>query len=246
MIPGSEMPSRSAFPTTRWSQVLVSHGDHTEARAALNDLCQKYWRPIYALARHRGLSPHDAEDITQAYFAALVERGYLRQARHERGRFRAFLIHDFKFHLANHQTRDSAQKRGGQLTFIQLDVAWAEARQEPADPAQIDADAYFDRQWALETVRHAKAEVAADYADQGKSALFDQLQRGLVTTPDAAMYAEWATKLDMTPNALKTALSRLRDRFRTALESQILQTVSDENELREEMRHLRAVLSKQR
>lgn len=233
----------SSFPTTRWSQVIVAGQDHSTAHSALDDLCHKYWRPIYAFARHRGCTPHDAEDITQAYFARLLERDYIQQASQERGRFRAFLIHDFKFFLSNHRVRENAAKRGGSASIIPLDVAWAESRLEPIVHTHLDADAYFDRQWALEIVRHAKEEVAADYSAQGKKELFTLLQTGLTSSPDAAIYAAWEQKLDMTASALKTALSRLRDRFRAALEAQILETVANEDDLKAEMRHLRQALS---
>ena len=222
---------------------MVAGQDHSSANLALNDLCRKYWRPIYAFARHRGCAPHDAEDVTQGYFAKLLERDYIQRANQERGRFRAFLVHDFKFFLLNHQGKARAEKRGGNASFIALDVAWAESRHEPVDPAAVDAEVYFDRQWALEIVRHAKTDVAADYDEQGKKALFDALQSGLVSTPDAATYAAWEQKLGMNTNALKTALSRLRDRFRAALEAQILETVANEEDLKAEMRHLRRALS---
>lgn len=222
---------------------MVAREDHSAAHSALNDLCLKYWRPIYAVARHRGCAPHDAEDITQAYFARLLQRNYIQRANQVRGRFRAFLIHDFKFFLSNHRSHEQAEKRGGNVSFIALDVAWAESRHEPVDPAQVDADACFDRQWALEIVRHAKAEVAAGYGEQGKKALFDTLQSGLVSSPDAAIYAAWEQKLGMSTSALKTALSRLRDRFRAALEAQILETVANAEDLKAEMRHLRQALA---
>ncbi|MCB1279279.1 hypothetical protein [Prosthecobacter sp.] len=242
------MPPRSTinaspFPTTRWSQVMVAGQDHSAANLALNDLCRKYWRPIYAFARHRGCTPHDAEDVTQGYFAKLLERDYIQRAHQNRGRFRAFLVHDFKYFLSNHEGKARAEKRGGNASFIPLDVAWAESRHEPADPVAVDAEAYFDRQWALEIVRHAKADVAADYDQQGKKALFDSLQSGLVSTPDAATYAVWEGRLGINTNALKTALSRLRDRFRSALEAQILETVANEEDLKAEMRHLRQALA---
>lgn len=217
--------------------------DHSATNLALNELCRKYWWPIYAFARHRGYAPHDAEDITQAYFVRLLERGYLQRADQERGRFRAFLIHDFKYFLSNHQGKARSEKRGGHASFIPLDMAWAESRHEPEDYRNGDAEAYFDRQWALEIVRHAKDDVGADYDEQGKKALFEVLQSGLVSSPDVAIYAAWERKLGMTTNALKTALSRLRDRFRAALEAQILETVVNEDDLKAEMRHLRQALS---
>lgn len=233
----------SSFPTTRWSQVLIAKQDHSAAHSALNELCRKYWRPIYAFARHRGCSPHDAEDVTQAYFSRLLERDYMQQADQGRGRFRAFLVHDFKFFLSNHQGRERADKRGGKVAFIALDGAWAESRFEPVDPSHVDAAAYFDRQWALEIVRHARLEVAAEYKEQGKEVLFETLQSGLINSPDAALYEAWERKLDMTTSALKTALHRLRARFRSALEAQILETVANEADLKDEMRHLRQALA---
>ena len=217
--------------------------DHSAAQSALNELFLKYWRPIYAFARHRGCASHDAEDITQAYFARLLERDYIQRANQDRGRFRAFLIHDFKFFLSNERGKERAEKRGGNVSFISIDVASVESRLEQVAPEGMDADAYFDRQWALEVVRHAKDDVRADYEKQGKMALFDALQAGLVSTPDAVLYAVWEQKLNMNTNALKTALHRLRERFRAALEAQILETVSNVDELKVEMRHLRKALS---
>ena len=231
------------FPTTRWSHVVLAKKGADEARSALNELCRKYWRPIYAFIRHRGSNPHDAEDLTQAYFAKLLERGYIHRADQTKGRFRAFLIHDLKFFIANEAARARAQKRGGEISFMPLDTAWAESVIEPALGAQ-NSEAYFDRQWALETVRLAKESIAHEYQSQGKTTLFTALQTGLVTPPNREVYEKWQIDLGMTEGALKVALHRLRDRFRKALEDQILETVSTAADLKSEMAHLRRALSR--
>lgn len=232
------------FPTTRWSHVILARENHSEAHEALNHLCRKYWRPIYAFARLRGLACHDAEDLTQAYFGRLLERDYIQRADPSRGRFRAFLIHDLKFFLSNEAVKARAMKRGGGAVMVPIDSGLAEARHEPADPAHQDPDAYFDRQWALETVRLAQEKVAQDYREQGKEALFSALQSGLVTPPDATQYERWQQHMGMSVGALKVALHRLRERYRAAMEAQVMETVASEEDLKSEMEHLRRALSR--
>ena len=232
------------FPTTRWSHVVLAKQDADEAKQALNELCRKYWRPIYAFVRHRGSNPHDAEDLTQAYFARLLERGYIHRADQAKGRFRAFLIHDLKFFIANEAVRARAKKRGGDVSFIPLDTTWAESVSDPPASDSQNAEAYFDRQWALETVRLAQESVAEEYTTQGKGSVFSALQSGLVSPPNGEVYERWQRDLGMTEGALKVALHRLRDRFRKALEDQILETVSTPEDLKSEMAHLRRALSR--
>lgn len=223
--------------------MIARQGDPA-AEAALNQLCTKYWRPVYLFITHRGSTPHDAEDLTQAYFSRLLERAYLRKANPDKGRFRAFLIHDLKYFLSNESERNRALKRGGKVSFVSLDAGSAESRHEAVDPSATNPDAYFDRQWALETVRLAKLEVARDYREQGKETLFAALQSGLVTSPTAEIYTKWEAELGMSNGALKVALHRLRDRLKEAIEAQILETVSSEEELRLEMQHLRQALER--
>ncbi len=234
----------SFFPSTHWSQVMIARQGDTVAEAALNQLCTKYWRPVYLFIRHRGGNPHDAEDLTQAYFSRLLERAYLRKANPDKGRFRAFLIHDLKFFLSNEMERNRALKRGGKVSFVSLDAENGVASLGAVHRPATDPEAYFDRQWALETVRLAKLEVARNFRDQGKETLFAALQSGLVTSPTADVYAVWEKDLGMSTGALKVALHRLREKLKEAIEAQILETVSSEEELQLEMRHLRRALEK--
>lgn len=234
--------SGAPFPTTQWSQVAVAFRDGDVACSALDSLCQRYWRPVYSFIRHSGRSSHDAEDITQAFFAQIIESGYIQKADREKGRFRTFLIVHLKYFLSNDRRKELAQKRGGGAVHLPIDVEWAESKLEWKDARQADPDAYFDRQWALEVVRHARAEVSEQYAAKGKSALFEALKAGLAKTPDAAQYAKWERELEMSPGNLRVALHRLRDRFREAIEGQILDTISEEADFKEEMRYLRRAL----
>jgi len=236
-------PHAEGFPTTGWSHVMLAGKNSQKARSALNELCKKYWRPIYAFARHRGASPHDAEDLTQGYFADLLDRGYIEHADQTKGRFRTFLIHDFKFYLSRVTSKAGAKKRGGGVLFIPIDAAWAESRHETGT-SQPDSDHYYDRQWALDTVNLARERLAKDYADQGKHQLFGLLQSGLVTPPDAVVYERWQQETGMSSGALKVALHRLRERFREALEHQVMQTVVTPEELKLEMAHLLRALAK--
>lgn len=223
--------------------MIARQGD-SAAEAALNQLCSKYWRPVYRFILSGGSTPHDAEDLTQAYFSRLLERAYLRKANPDKGRFRAFLIHDLKYFLSNESEQNRALKRGGRVSFVSLYAEKKENGHAIDQPSPHDPEAYFDRQWALETVRLAKLEVARIYGEQGKESLFATLQSGLVTSPTAEIYTRWETELGMSTGALKVALHRLRERLREAIEAQILETVSSEEELQLEMRHLRRALEK--
>ena len=235
--------SPEAFPTTGWSHVRLAGGDSAKARAALNELCRKYWRPLYAFIRHSGLSPHDAEDLAQAYFGDLLDRGYIERADQAKGRFRTFLIHDLKYFMSNELARARAKKRGGGVVFIPIDAHVAEARQaEYGIAPNAEPDAFFDRQWALQIVENAREMLRAEHEAAGKGELFRLLQLGLVRTMSAADYEQWAARAGMTPGALKVALHRLRGRFRRALEEQVRQTVATEQDFDEEMRHLRRAL----
>jgi RNA polymerase sigma-70 factor (ECF subfamily) len=230
------------FPTTCWNLVQAACAEEGDSRAALEELCRKYWRPIYSFARHRGLPPHDAEDVTQAFFAELLGDGQLRKAEQEKGRFRTFLIFRFRGFLSNHKQKQSAEVRGGTATHLSFDIEWAESRLKFADPRFADPDVYFDRQWALEIMRNARAALAARYGAQGKGDLFQVLKAGLARNPDASDYKRWEQELGMTSGALRVAMHRLRDRFRQEIETQILDTLADEGDLAEEIRHIRKAL----
>lgn len=241
MSQDSIVPGAREFHTTRWSRVLAAQGgaDSTQARAAMSALCRDYWYPLYAFVRRRGHAAHDAQDLTQAFFTTLLKTGAL-PADPARGRFRSYLLGALKHFLANEWHRVQAQKRGGGQQMVEWDALDAEARYalEPAE--QTDAEALYDRRWALELLAHAMEKLRAEFERKGDGATFEALKGTLsgAETPRE----ELAAKLGLSEGALKVAVHRLRQRYREVLRAEIAETVGDAAEVDGEMRHLVAVL----
>lgn len=220
--------SKAGFPTTRWSRVARA-GDPggADARDALGELCAAYWYPIYVLVRRLGQGEADAVDLTQAYFARLLEKPVLAAADQTRGRFRAFLRADCGFFLNGCRDRDQAQKRGGGRPSLSIDARDAEGRYlvEPADG--LTAERLFDRAWALTLLGRALDRLAASYAASGRGPLFEKLQGVLISGSRTVSCAEIAGQFDMTEAAVQQAASRLRKRYREALREEIAATLDD-------------------
>ena len=220
-----ELSSNAPFPTTRWSRVARA-GDRAgdDARAALAELCAAYWYPIYAMIRRLGHA--DALDLTQGYFARLLEKPVIAAADPARGRFRAFLRADCRFYLGDCRDRQRAEKRGGGRSSLSIDARDAEGRYllEPAD--DLAPDRLFDRAWALTLLGRALDRLAADYAAAGRGAVFERLQ-GVLTGAGKVPYARVATDLGLTEAAVQQAASRLRRRYREALRDEIAATLDD-------------------
>jgi len=212
------------------------------AKAALEELCRAYWYPLYAFVRYRGYSPDDAQDLTQSFFVQIIEKHGLVFADPERGRFRSYLLGAMKHYLTNEWRRSQAQKRGGGVTFLELDALDPEARYA-LEPAQsIDPDAGFDREWARESVSRAMEKLQAESKSRGKGDQFNALKGSLTgNEPDRR---ETAARLGMTDGAVKVAVHRLRGRFRELLQTEIAETVTDQADVEAEMRHLMAALRK--
>jgi RNA polymerase sigma factor (sigma-70 family) len=235
---------RPVFVTTHWSVVLSAGGNDTAcARDALARLCQTYWFPLYAHARRRGNSPHDAQDLTQEFFARLLDRQSLAAADPSRGRFRSFLLAAMNHFLADEWHKARAQKRGGSGEVLSLDFAAAEERfdLEPADAATPDKA--FDRQWALTLLNTVLDRLEAEYQREGKHELFAALKQTLAGSRETQPYAELAETLGMNEGAIKTAVHRLRRRYRELLQAEINHTVESPAEAREEMDYLFKTLS---
>ena len=234
-------PAPDLFVTTRWSVVLrAGRSDTTRAQAALADLCQAYWYPLYAYARRRGCSPHDAEDATQGFFARLLKLHSLAGVEREKGRFRAFLLASMKHYLADEHDHASAQKRDRALT-ISLDAQAAEERYrfEPADP--VTPEQLFERRWALTLLETVMQRLSSEYEDSGRAALFAALRFAI--TGDKKPYTELAKDLEMGGEAVRVAVHRLRRRYRQVLREEIAHTVADESEVDDELNSLRRILS---
>jgi len=233
-------PGAKEFCTTHWSMVLRAGGAGNAAQAALSHLCQAYWYPLYAFVRRQGHTAHDAQDLTQAFFAQLLERGGVEGVAPERGRFRTWLLAVLQHFLINEWRRARTQKRGGGAVHLSLDDD-AEARYlvEPADP--ITAEKLFDRRWALTLLDRVLARLGAEQAQTGKAAQFEALKFCLSGEKHA--YAEVAAKLEMTEAAVKVAVHRLRERYRALIRTEIAETVASPEEVDGELRDLFAALS---
>ncbi len=242
--PPGKAARQPAFVTTHWSVVFSAGGsDTTRARDALARLCQTYWYPLYAYVRRRGNSPHDAQDLTQAFFAHLLERQKLAAADPERGRFRSFLLGAMNHFLINEWQKARAQKRGGGSQTISLDLAAAEERfdLEPAD--HFSPDKIFEKQWALTLLGEVLNRLEAEYQREGKGGLFAALKQTLMGSRESQPYSELAAKLGMNENAIKVAVHRLRRRYRELIRDEIAGTLASQRDIEEEMRHLFSALA---
>ena len=237
---------RRQFVTTHWSLVDAAKGDEasqTRAREALEELCRTYWYPLYAFVRSRGYSAIDAQDLTQAFFARIIETCGFASADRKRGRFRSYLLGAMKHFLANEWHRGQTQKRGGQVQFIEWDALDPEGRYAGASEQSDNPEHLFDREWALETITGALQELRDEMAKAGKSEQFEAL-KGSLTGEDEQPREEIAARLGMSEGAVKVALHRLRRRYSKLLRASIAETVSNEADLDDEMRYLVAVLRK--
>lgn len=209
-----------------------------DARGALEKLCRTYWHPIYAFVRRRGYSVEDAQDLTQEFFARLLEKNWLGGVDPVKGRFRSFLLASVKHFLANESDKARAQKRGGGQIPIPIDVKTAETTCgfEPAD--NVTAENIFERRWALTLLDQVLQRLREEYVHDGKGRLFEQLKSTLTEASRSVAYVEIPRRLDMTEGAVKVAVHRLRQRYRELLRTEIADTVSGPEEVEEELRAL--------
>jgi RNA polymerase sigma-70 factor (ECF subfamily) len=237
------MPHRGRFATTRWSVVLTAReGDPSLAHEALATLCGLYWFPLYAYVRGRGASPEEAEDLTQGFFAHLLEKEALKRVDPAKGRFRSFLLASLRNFLSDERARETAKKRGGGATPVSLDAEEAEGRYSLEPAHGLTPERLFERQWALAVIEQALGRLSERYARTGKEAQFEALKVFLSGEKRPVPYAEIAQQLGMTELAVKVAVHRLRKRFRDVLREKIAHTVGDEKEIDSELRALYAAL----
>jgi RNA polymerase sigma-70 factor (ECF subfamily) len=231
---------RDDFATTLWSVVLQAQGDDTSSRVALAELCRQYWYPIYAYLRRKTGSAEQAEDLTQGFFAHLLDGNGLANVSPDRGRFRAFLLACCNNFLANERARESAQKRGGRQV-VPLDNAEARYNLEPAD--HLSPDRLYEREWAITLLYRTFHDLESEYSKAGQTALFERLRPTLTASADAPRYAEVAAQFGLTEAAVKKAAQRLRERYGAALRHRIGMIVEDPSQIDDEIRGLFAALS---
>jgi RNA polymerase sigma-70 factor (ECF subfamily) len=239
----AEDPGVDRFPTTRWSRVVAAGGRAApEARRALAELCAAYWYPLYAFIRRKGHGADETLDLTQEYFARLLEKGTVAAADPGKGRFRAFLLADCTRFLAHRREHDRAGKRGGGVAPLSIDARDAEGRYlcEPAD--HRTPERLFERDWATGLLEGVLARLRQEYLDSGRGALFEALKFVLTAEPRAVPQAELARRLETSPGAVQVAVHRLRKRYRALVREAIAETVSDEADVDAEIRDLFAAL----
>lgn len=231
-IPSGARSVSGKFETTNWSVVLAA-GDTSVpgAREALEKLCRTYWYPLYAFVRYAGRRPEEAQDLTQSFFAYMLQSRLISKADPEAGRFRFFLLTSLKHFLAHEHERAAALKRGGGTFILSFDQLDPEQRcaLEPADlatPEQI-----YDRRWAMQQVENALAALKADYNSSGRGALFDLLKDYIWGDKNTLTLAEIVTRLDLTEEAVKKSVQRMRQRFRDCLRAEIAQTVATADQI---------------
>jgi len=231
-----------AFVTTQWSMVLTAQGDSPEADKALEKLCRTYWWPIYGFVRRQGHSPEEAQDLTQSFFAFLLERKGLDTVGPEKGLLRSFFLASVKNFLANARRSEMAAKRGQGHSALSLEelLGRERAHLEPIDT--LTADRIYERECALALLDQVLGRLAEEYRMSGSAMLFDRLKQLLAGEPDRPSQAHIAQELGMTQNAVKQAFHRLRHRYGALVRDEIAATVAKPAEIEDELRHFIAVL----
>lgn len=235
----SSSGERARFVTTQWSLVVAAaNRESPGAEEALEQLCARYWYPVFAFVRRRGHDPEEAKDLTQGFFARLIEKNDIRAADRDRGRFRTFLLTSCRNYLANQWDYDRRQKRSGGQIALSIDALLAEGRHQESMTSAETPESEFDRQWCLTLLDTVLDTLRSDYGGSGREAVFERLRGFLTFDQDAGSYEEAASDLDMSPAAVKVAVYRLRKRYREALRNAIAETVASEEEIDDELRYL--------
>lgn len=217
--------------------------DLLSAEQALEKLCRVYWLPLYAYVRRQGESPHDAQDLTQEFFARFLEKDFLGSVDQTKGRFRSFLLAALKHFLSNQRDRARAQKRGGGQTPLSLDFSEAETSIDLQPAEKQTPERAFEKRWALTLLEQSLARLRKEYSDRGRQELFEQLKTTLTEGRSGVAYAELATRLGMSEASVKMAVLRLRQRYREVIRTEIAETVATESEVEDELREVFRALS---
>lgn len=230
------------FTTTHWSVVLRAQGQSPAAQEALEKLCRTYWRPVYSFVRRQGAKTEEAEDLTQSFFALLLQRQNFDDVRKEKGRLRSYLLKSLKHFLVSEHRRAITLKRGKGEQPVPLDelIGAERSDMEPAD--HLTAERVYERRWALTLMEQVLRRLKDEYTAAGNAMLFDSLKQLLPDEPEAPSRAEMASRLGMTDNALRQALHRFRHRYQLLLREEISHTVAIASDVEDELRHLIAVL----
>jgi RNA polymerase sigma-70 factor (ECF subfamily) len=228
--------------TTQWSQVLAAKDrSDTEARAALESLCQTYWQPLYSYIRHQGADPEAAKDLTQSYFAELLGKNLLNEVDPAKGRFRAYLLATLRHHLSHERVRARAKKRGGGARTISMNVEAGEVDYQESLAEKMTPADVFERRWAMTVLNRAATRVRQESTALRREQ-WVHLRPYLLSGEPPEPYEKTAAKLGMSPSGVRSVVHRLRKRLGMCLREELAETVSDPSEVDDEIRHLLAVL----
>ena len=232
------------FATTHWSVISAAgKSSSPQQKQALETLCQSYWFPLYAYLRRRGYDTHQAEDLTQAFFAHILEKKDLQTADPKHGKFRSFLLVRLKYFLSDERDRAQAKKRGGGKNVLSLSIQNAEGQYALEPAIQLSPEMLFEKSWALTVLERTMGRLEAEMAEKNKQKLFDCLKVYLTTDKDVISYQNMAAELEVTEGSVRVAVHRLRRRYRKLLRDEIAQTVGGEDQIDEEMECLFAALA---
>jgi RNA polymerase sigma-70 factor (ECF subfamily) len=221
--------------------LAAGHGSVPDAQAALEKLCRAYWYPLYVFVRRQGNSPEDAQDLTQDFFARLLQKNYLAKADPDRGKFRTFLLRSLKNFVVNEWKRAGRLKRGGGVEFFSIDANAAEDR-FAAETDEFNPDAEFETRWAVALIEQVLAALRQEFNAADKPRLFEELKGFIWGDKKNASYAEIAGQLNLSEGSVKVAAHRLRQRFRELLRAEVANTVARPEDIDIELRHLISVL----
>ena len=232
------------FTTTHWSIVINAQDPASpQASQALEKLCRSYWYPLYAFVRRQGRDEATAKDLTQGFFAKLLEKNYLAGVRPEKGRFRNFLLASIKHFIADEWDKARALKRGGGQTIISLDETTGEGRYRHEPVEAMDAEKLYERRWALTLLEQARERLKEEFRIAGRAELYERLQLFESGDHDAPAYAQVAPALGLSESGLRAAVHRMRQRYQELVREEVAQTVSSPAEVDEEIRYLIRVIS---
>jgi RNA polymerase sigma-70 factor (ECF subfamily) len=231
------------FSTTHWSVVLeAGQQDTPEAAEALERLCQTYWYPLYVFIRRKGHSPHDAQDLTQEFFARFLEKNYVSLADQSRGKFRTFLLRSLEHFLINEWTKAQTAKRGGPHKALSWDEQEAERRFSAEAVDGIPPDKAFEKRWAMSLLDEVMARLRAEFSAPDKRKLYEALKGAVMGDQTAVSYQEIGASQGMAEGAVKVAAHRMRQRYRELLRAEVGRTVATSAEVDQELRYLAGVL----
>ncbi|TLD72594.1 sigma-70 family RNA polymerase sigma factor [Phragmitibacter flavus] len=237
--------SSDPFPTTQWTLVQIAQGGTAEEmRVAMEEICRRYWRPIFSFLIHSGHSKPDAEDLTQVFFQKIISEEAILAARSERGRLRSFMLGMLRRVISRHARHDGAQKRGGGRQAISLDALLEDEFHAPELIDGADPETLYNRLWARQVMEHARQQLRFAFEQKSRVEVFDAVSPFLAFDTEPPSFGELAIALKSSESAVRQLLHRLRKKYRDLLDQEVARTVMRPEDVREELEWLRHTMSR--